>query len=118
MRTSSWPDIQWDTFVHSSRRVLTDQDARQPGSSSLAAAVPVPDNDDDLFSGYDFLGGGEGDSRPQPPPASSNGLTDSDVEIVETSGDDEEPGLVAPPSLILSDDNPGSEPDSDAMDTG
>ena len=58
------------------------------------------------------------DSRPQPPPASSNGLTDSDNDIVEISEEDEEPGLVAPPSLILSDDIPVSEPDSDAMGTG
>ena len=111
-------DIQWDSFVLSSRRVLTDQDVRQPGRSSLAVAVPVPDNDDDLFSGYDFLGGGEGDSRPQPPPASSNGLSDSDVDIVETSDDEVDSGRHAPPPLILSDDSPGPCSDSDAMDTG
>ena len=71
-----------------------------------------------VCGGTCLLEGGEGGSRPQPPPASSNGITDSDNDMVEISEEDEEPELVAPPSLILSDEISGSEPDSEAMDTG
>jgi len=104
-------DIPWDSFVQSSRRVLNSQDAPLRGSMAPAVAVPESDNDDILFSGYDFSGGGEGAARPHPP-------SDSDVDIVETSDDEVDSGRLAPPPLILSDDSPGPCSDSDAMDTG